>query len=250
MATVRHAPTGGLNVRDNPAGNKVVTLNAGDLMYDIPGVAAKDAVFNGTNYTWIKVHYYKSGTTTEDGEGWVTKSNTTQISTTAPSKSSTYSSNSVLKQNEMLVNARYIYKYLHDKNWTDNAIYGALGNMEAESAINPGRINSSSKAYGLTQWKPDTKLTDFLEQEGLTGKSDIDNQLRCLADEAANERQWISSKHSPTMKFSDYIASTKSCSTLAEYFLRCYENPSSVSSKVAARQSHAEKWKTLIGYLV
>ena len=40
MATVRYVnSSSGLNVRDSAAGTKVTTLNNGDLMYDIPGVA-------------------------------------------------------------------------------------------------------------------------------------------------------------------------------------------------------------------
>lgn len=249
MATVRHAPSGGLNVRSTPAGNKDKTLNAGDLMYDIPGVSPVEAELGNTKYKWIKVHYYKSGTTTEDGEGWVTEENTTIVSPTAPTKSDTISSSAYLKQNEMLINARYIYKYLTDAGWTSNAIFATLGNMEAESKINPGVTNSSSGAYGLVQWKPASKLTDWLTKEGKGDKSDIANQLSRIVYEAENEEQW-QKKLSPYMTFAEYIASTKTCAALAEYFLKCYERPSNTgASVVAARQSHANKWSTLIGYL-
>lgn len=46
MATVRYVnSSSGLNVRDSAAGTKVTTLNNGDLMYDIPGVANVTASF-------------------------------------------------------------------------------------------------------------------------------------------------------------------------------------------------------------
>lgn len=250
--TVRRAPSGGLNVRSTAAGTKVATLNEGDLMYDIAGVAAVTKPLNGTSYVWIKVHYYKStGNTTVEGEGWVTKSNAAAISTKAPAKSDTYSSNADLKQYQMLVNARYIYKYLLDSGWTSNAIFAVLGNMEVESTINPGLwenhdTTNSKLGYGLTQWTPSTKLTDWL---GKKEKSDIDNQLSRLVYEANNGEQWTSSYHSPALTFSEFIASTKTCSTLAEYFVRCYENPKNVDSKVLDRQTNAKKWSTLIGYL-
>lgn len=151
----------------------------------------------------------------------------------------------------MLTNARYIYKYLKDKGWSANAIYAILGNMEAESKINPGRwevSNDTSKGYGLTQWTPATKYINWLSA-GST-KSDIDNQLSRIIYEVKNALQWNSSKHSPALSFSAFTTSTETCSVLAEYFVRCYEMPTSVSSKVSARQTNASKWSTLLGYLI
>ena len=63
MATVRYVnSSSGLNVRDSAAGTKVTTLNNGDLMYDIPGVANVTASLGGTSYVWVEVHYYNPGT--------------------------------------------------------------------------------------------------------------------------------------------------------------------------------------------
>ena len=249
--TVRRAPSGGLNVRSTAAGAKVATLNEGDLMYDIAGVSAVTKPLNGTSYVWIKVHYYLSGDTMTEGDGWVTKANTTAISTTAPSKSDTFCSNSYLKQHEMLVNARYIYKYLSDNGWVPNAIYAVLGNMEKESTINPGLVErGGSGGYGLTQWTPPTKLTNWL---GNKEKSDIDNQLSRLVYEANNEEQWDSSlckPGHPAMTFAQFTKNPNSCSVLAEYFCRCYENPEKVDDKILERQNRAKKWSTLFGYLV
>lgn len=136
MATVRYVnSSSGLNVRSTAAGNKVTALNNGDLMYDISGVSNVTASLNGTSYVWVKVHYYKSGSTLEDGVGWVTKNNTVTVSTSIPKKAKVLNSNSSLKQYEQLINARYIHNYLKNNDWNDNAIYAVLGNMEAESYI-------------------------------------------------------------------------------------------------------------------
>ena len=252
MSTVRYVnSSSGLNVRSTAAGNKVTALNNGDLMYDISGVSNVTASLNGTSYVWVKVHYYKSGSTLEDGVGWVTKNNTVTVSTSIPKKAKVLNSNSSLKQYEQLINARYIHNYLKNNDWSDNAIYAVLGNMEAESYINPGKWESTDdiqKGYGLVQWTPSTKYTDWLPSG--EDKSDIDNQLDRILYEVTNGSQWKSSKHSPAMTFSAFTTSEKSCSTLAEYFVRCYEQPSSVDSKVATRQSNATKWSTLIGCLL
>lgn len=251
MATVRYVnSSSGLNVRNSAAGTKITTLNNGDLMYDIPGVANVTASLGGTSYVWVKVHYYKTGSSHEEGNGWVTVKNTMVVSTTVPTKSNVLSSNSSLKQYEQLINARYIHKYLKDNGWSNNAIYAILGNMEVESYINPGKwesTNDTTQGYGLVQWTPATDYIDWLA--GGKEKSDIDNQLGRILYEISNNLQWISSKHSPSMSFSSYTTSTKSCSVLAEYFIRCYERPSDVSSKISARQNNATKWSTLIGYL-
>ena len=128
--------TGGVNVRSTAAGTKITTLNHGDLMYDIAGVSNVTASLNGTSYVWVKVHYYAYGNSTTEGEGWVTTTHTSVVSTTVPNKSQVLCSNSLLKQYQRLINARYIHNYLRNKGWKHNAIFAMLGNMEEESSIN------------------------------------------------------------------------------------------------------------------
>ncbi|WP_299229340.1 phage tail tip lysozyme [uncultured Bacteroides sp.] len=249
--TVRRAPSGGLNVRSSAAGTKVATLNEGDLMYDIPNVATVTKSLNGTSYVWVKVHYYRSNAKpATEGEGWVTTTHATAVSRTVPSISSTFFSNSYLNQYEMLVNARYIYKYLRDNGWSSDAIYATLGNMEAESTINPGvwnNLNDKSGVYGLVQWNPSTNLTDWLDQENRSNT--ILNQLNRILYEVAHNEQWLKIMK-PTMTFTEFTTSTKSCSVLAEYFLRCYERPGTENSETPIRQANANKWATILGYLV
>lgn len=115
--TVRYVSTSsGVNVRDAAAGNKVRSLPQGTLMiYDTANAPVKKAL-NGTTYTWIKVTYYYQGANDQylmatEATGWVTQDNTTKVSTTVPGKSSVYSGNQSYKQNERLVNARYIFDY-------------------------------------------------------------------------------------------------------------------------------------------
>ena len=170
-------------------------------MYDMPGIPKLTASLNNVSYTWVRVYYFKVGTSsTEEGEGWVAEKYTTIVSTTAPTKSDTISSNSYLKQNQQLTNARYIYNYLKNAGWSNNAIYAVLGNMEEESTINPGKteVNSSNPGYGLTQWTPSTKLTNRATNNGYNA-ADIDTQLMRIIYEAANKEQWNATLHSPTI---------------------------------------------------
>lgn len=258
MATtnVRYANSGGSNVRSSAAGSVVTTLNQGNLMYDIPGEKTVRAKLNGTTYTWVRVYYYKinSDNSTTQGNGWVATSTTTVVSTSVPSKSAVVSATTSLKQNNSLTNARYIYNYLIGKKWSKNAICGMLGNMEMESTINPGRWQNDTvntkNGYGLTQWTPSTKYTDWLTSGA--DKADIDNQLKRILYEVSNGNlQWVSSNYSPSMSFSDFTKSTSSTTALAECFLKCYERPADQSSTVIKkRKDNASKWSTLIGFLV
>lgn len=255
ITKVRYANSGGVNVRSSAAGSVVTTIDHGNLMYDIPGVQPVQAVLNGTTYTWVNIYYYKinGDNSTTEGNGWVATSTTTEVSTTVPGKSSVITSNAVLKQNDMLTNARYIYNYLIGNKWSKGAICGMLGNMEMESTINPGRWQNgtvnTSNGYGLVQWTPSTKYTNWLPSGA--DKGDIDNQLSRILYEVTNSLQWVSSKYSPSMSFSEYTKSTSSTATLAEVFLKCYEQPADQSSTVInKRKANGSKWSTLIGFLV
>lgn len=254
ITKVRYANSGGANVRNSAAGSVIVTVNQGNLMYDIPGEKTVTAKLNGTTYTWVRVYYYKieANNSTTQGNGWVATSTTTEVSTSAPGKSSVITSNVLLMQNQMIINARYIYNYLIGKKWTNNAIFAILGNMEMESTINPGRWQNgkvnTTNGYGLTQWTPSTKYTNWLGS-GKTS-SDIDNQLERILYEVSNKVQWDSSKYSPSMSFADFTKSTGSTASLAECFLKCYEQPKDQSSSVIKnRKDNASKWSTLIGFL-
>lgn len=81
------------------------------------------------------------------------------------------SNNKYLTQGEMESNAKEIYTYLSDKGWTINAISGLLGNMQRESTINPElwrslKEGNYSGGYGLVQWTPATKYTNWAKANG------------------------------------------------------------------------------------
>ena len=67
-----------------------------------------------------------------------------------------------LNMTEMKINANIIREILMvNGDWTINAVCGVLGNLEAESTINPGRwendiVNNYQAGFGLAQWTPST----------------------------------------------------------------------------------------------
>ena len=255
MATVRYvSATDGLRVRSTPGGTVITTLFYGNLMYDISYDAGEAQ--NG----WTKVHYYLVGSTVSEGDGWVATAYTEIVEPrNYPFKTDTYSSTSYLNQRQQLINAWYIYNYLIELDWSSNAICAMLGNMEVESTINPGKwqsLNNTTLGYGLTQWTPATNLINWAEARGYD-ESDIETQLKRIEYEISNGEQWMSSKHSPEMTFVDFHESTASISTLAEYFVRCYERPkifingttSAQAAEILSRQQKALKWSVLLSNL-
>ena len=160
---------------------------------------------------------------------------------------SEYIESELLSEFEMQVNAKYIFSYLTSKGWTLNAIAGLLGNLQAESSINPGRwqsdnVGNTSNGYGLVQWTPATKYFDWCSERGYSDPSEMDNNLARIIYEVENSLQWIST-NSYTLSFKDFTTSILPTSELAKAFLLNYERPADQSSTVQEyRGSLANNW--------
>lgn len=156
---------------------------------------------------------------------------------------STYiSKNRYLSEEEQQTNARYIWDYLGSRGWTLNAVAAMLGNMETESTINPGIWESltvdTSRGYGLVQWTPSTKYTDWCSSEGLD-PSALDSALKRIEYELANGLQWIRTD-AYDLSFQQFKTSTATIEWLAMAFLHNYERPASLDQPWRATQ--AVKW--------
>lgn len=156
-----------------------------------------------------------------------------------------YNSSTALTKAQMKVNATYIYASLSASGWTLNAICGMLGNMQTESSINPGRWQSnrvegdpSGHGYGLVQWTPYTKYTNWARDRGYD-PSTMDSNLDRINYEVDNHLQWISTSQYP-MTFEEFKNSTDSPYTLGLAFLRNYERPANPNQAVRGKQ--AEYW--------
>ena len=133
---------------------------------------------------------------------------------------STIGNSSSLTQAQMEVNARYIFSFLSDKGWSINAIAGIIGNMQHESALNPGRwqsenIGSSSGGFGLVQWTPSTNHTTWASNNGYSDYTTMDSNLNHIIYELENGIQYYAT--------SSYLESFRefSVSTKTPYYLAC-----------------------------
>lgn len=141
-------------------------------------------------------------------------------------------------------NANNIAYYFEQQNWTLNAICAMLGNMQIESYLNPGQWEHTapvgSGGYGLVQWTPHTKYTNWAAANGYNWATQFNPQLERIQYELNNDLQW-----QPVlwhgMTFRQFSQSEDSVYTLTEAFLRAYENPASFDS-LALRQQCAAYW--------
>lgn len=157
---------------------------------------------------------------------------------------STYSESSSLSNTQMLVNAQYITKYFVLNGWTLNAIAGILGNMQAESSLNPGRwqsenVGNMSGGYGLVQWTPASKYINWCNAEGFSDPSEMDNNLKRIMYELNAGEQWIATSEYD-FSFRDFSQSNESPQYLASAFLKCYERAGVEVEET--RRNNASEW--------
>lgn len=92
-----------------------------------------------------------------------------------------------LTQAEMENNADIVIDYYRSIGINDSTIAGILGNMQAESGINPERQEVGGQGYGLVQWTPITILQNHCNTLGLSPYNDGDVQLQVLIAEITNQ---------------------------------------------------------------
>lgn len=165
-----------------------------------------------------------------------------------------YSGNRYLTNDEMKVNAQYIYDYLTASNWTVNAIAGLLGNLQTESTINPAiweGLNDTNvlKGYGLVQWTPSTKYTNWCAPLSLV-PAEMDSNLRRIIYEVENGLQWGNDSlgNPPPYSFEEFTQSTENAYILGMNFLRYYERPLVYFQPI--RGTQAEEWFAFLGGIV
>ncbi|PKR82603.1 phage tail tape measure protein [Heyndrickxia camelliae] len=144
------------------------------------------------------------------------------ITTSSPSKSSSYASGGSTKD--------VIWNYFKSKGLSDSAVAGIMGNLQQESGFSTSIVNPSSGATGLAQWLGGrlTNLKSFAKSRG-TSYTDLQTQLDFLWKELnGSEKKTLS-----------YLLSNSgsSASTLAAGFERLFER--SGGSAVGARQNYA-----------
>lgn len=174
---------------------------------------------------------------------------TTEWNTFAQTTATTYewiSANRFLSEKEMQNNVQCLYQYFIKQNWSKNAIAALASNMETESTINPGIWENltpwpppGSRGFGLVQWTPYTKITDWMTARGFAignGKGQCD---RIQAEKNGQIEQWYSTNSYP-ISFQQFSVATSDVGELAYAFMYNYERPADLNQPW--RKTNAVKW--------
>lgn len=172
-----------------------------------------------------------------------------------------------LNQAEMENNADIVINYYRNRNINSNTISAILGNMQAESSINPLREEVGGSGYGLVQWTPVSVLQNHCNALGLSPYTSGDVQLKVIIAEIQGQsgtNEWYSSRA--------FIDNYRSCGAtddmigitgqqflsnsmnwspqkLALLFMICYERPAYDPNvnHYTARQRYAHNWSNYMG---
>ena len=167
------------------------------------------------------------------------------------------SGNFYLGQTQMENNALEVWRCLSGYGCTVNGVAAILGNMQAESTINPGiweGLTPSSTpgaivGYGLCQWTPWNKYADWA---GAGWQDNGDKECERIIYESQNGIQWFENYAAPQIGLPvfppitlwEMLTSTDDCRTLASYFHAYYEHPaeSQLVSTDPTRKANAAYW--------
>lgn len=160
-----------------------------------------------------------------------------------------------LNMTEMKINAKIIREILMvEGGWTLNAVCGVLGNLEAESTINPGRwendiVNNYQAGFGIAQWTPSTKLRNWII--ATYGNEDFTNgdyQVARLIWEFTPpglDQYYPTAAYPDTM--TEFKYSDKTPEYLAKAFLLNYERP--IDSGTSVQNYRAQRARFWYNYL-
>ena len=136
------------------------------------------------------------------------------------------SSNAWLKDSQMEENAQFIWTWLKDNGWSEQAAAGFLGNTHVESSHNPGIYENldegnMQRGFGLVQWTPASIFHNWAKENKLD-PTDIKAQLTSINGDTL--RHWIKTDEFP-LSYQDFKTSTDSPTNLARAFMLNFERP-------------------------
>lgn len=173
-----------------------------------------------------------------------------------------------LTQSEMENNANIVITTLRNRGLNEYTIAAILGNMQAESSINPERHEVGGQGYGLVQWTPVGTLQQHASNLGLSPYTSGDVQLEVMLSEIAgspaSNNEWYTSSPFISNYYnsgatsdmvgvsaSDFLANTMNWSAdkLAVMFMAGYERPSLDPNvnHYAIRMQYANNWIMYMG---
>lgn len=135
-------------------------------------------------------------------------------------------SNEWLSDAKMEENAQYIWTWLKDNGWSEQAAAGFLGNTHIESKHNPGiyenlDAGNLNRGFGLVQWTPAKIFHDWARANDHS-PTDINAQLTSVNGDTL--RHWIKTSEF-NLTYQQFKESTDSPTNLARAFMLNFERP-------------------------
>lgn len=154
-----------------------------------------------------------------------------------------------LSQSERENNATEFASYFKDY-MTLEAISGILGNIERESAINPGMYEGGSgSGRGLIQWTPGSIIINWASEQGLPWASGETQCYRIKCEGEAIEGcggTWIPTKNYP-YSWESFRQLTDVYEACKAY---CYERERAGTVALSERLQYAKKWYEYLSGIV
>lgn len=101
--------------------------------------------------------------------------------------------------------------------------------------------------YGLVQWTPYTKYTNWIINQGFNDPSEMDANIFRILYEVANDLQWIATTQY-NYSFEDFTHSTDMPYNLGMAFLTNYERP--LDPNQPARGTQSQEWYEFLGGVI
>lgn len=164
----------------------------------------------------------------------------------------------------VLGNAQEVYNKLTGAGWTDNAAFAVIGNLCLESTgINPGQFENGynyswSRGFGIGQWTPGTKVSDYIGSQAQGVVDDGDKQVDFLLSVPS---QYTTTFLNPDgssnyygitglpyiSNMADFSISNESVADLTTLWAICWERPGAQYLERARRIEYAEYFANQIG---
>ena len=152
-----------------------------------------------------------------------------------------------LSQQEREHNASMAMSQLRQNGFTIYAASGIVGNMWAESLMNPGQWQGDtpfSGGYGLVQWTPYTLYSDWA---GADWQNNGPKEIARILYEKANGLEFYPSTTYPQWRWNNFsrmeptegLSQIETVNLAASVFLYNYMRPSDPSGSEANRRYHA-----------
>ena len=158
-------------------------------------------------------------------------------------------------------NATEVWAILvNEYHWTENAASAVLGNLQAESQLNPGQWEKDeggnfSAGFGIGQWTPATKVSDYVGSKDVNKMADGTKQVMLLVSRPSQYSDYYLNPDGTSTYYNesglpyitnmeDFSQSTESIEKLTKLWAICWERPGSsyYNTSKDTRIRYANHW--------